>query len=1155
MANSKETNYGGKSFVVDSLTELYPRSTSKISALKSTITGINADNSSQLSTFKNNFSLSIDGSLEMSAEYEDDGKTIKNYTDVEAVVLYFRAGHNMIVTDIPSSAYSWYKYGSDDVLQEGGKTLRVTEVGKYQCFVTYTYKLSNVESMYSGDIGIQLGISFEVQYGTLSLYTYSDASTKSELLGSLDNLRWYPDLDAIDRTATYLWRKDSTDGGATWTYFRMTGDKGEKGESAKDSIVIQYQYSDSDIYAPVKFKTFVFGGKTVKFKTGLVGDNDDDDWSKNPVHNGKYKWMRVSYDNGKTWDYSVISGPEPSFFEVLSSKDTFRQNSRGAVVSEDTITFWTVRHNMNASDEFTWTVKATFTEDGETVEKVNAETGLIASDTDLTSDEITITVPYGFKPQSFTVYAKAGVYGDTLSKTITGEATGEIVATKLPTIDLGGSYIIQENMPTTLPDGISPLSDGDYCLVKLRLSSQDAADDEQGDIGKTYLVPARYTVDSTGVGSWVFSTEDYENHSEIMASVLQEVLANSQTVPSVSAMYAFIQSLVASNAFIKFLESTYIKVNAAIYGGAFSLDDKNNLSAPSGSTGFAIESNGQITANNIIVDGARIDNAEITDATVKGQLHADALWTSSAADNTDLSWMNAYTFQKDLWSQSKAYDKLSTANPSYKYQFQSIPVKYKSVEMDRFALVSAQPQPVDMIDVSGDGLQAGTQYSGTQKIYSSDGPVVALVGAIENKTDYPIWAVCSSTKGGSIDKVYVEHWSSASNPKKCWWYDSYNMWILPGECIGVYLDKKWTLIASTAYGYGQIRTYFNKGIPTLGYAKLGNISATAGGTEETSGEIISTTSSSYATIPYGVNAFDYVIRDFTGTGYNYGVGIIINNQKTKLATKSNSRLSGTIDCSPGDVIRFYVWATGYQSGSSDDREYYEGTATAYGCSLVYLPTSKKSTAMVGIKDTDTDQIQMILTIDTDPTMASDWKPSTTNLQISSYNSDENLEKVSGTTVCDKLFRGNSNYELNYTGHTNEIVVNGQKQGPFARMKKRTDSAEFEGTNGEEYNIYMLGANDNKGFYDSVVLNLYPADEQDQEQVRTKKLVPKTNSSTSEDPKTGISYDIGEEDNRYNTVYANELFSGSLKLDNLPTSSDGLATGQVWNDNGTLKIKT
>ena len=358
--------------------------------------------------------------MELSSGFEQDGVTQKHYTDITANVLYARGGHNMLVTNIPLDAYSWYELNVTEPIATGKKTIRIDKTGLYRCSVEYKYPINTLEpGMENVTIPILLTTVFEIKNGTIKLYTYSNAETRDELLRDLANLSWYPDPNAITSTKKYLWRKESTDGGQTWIYFRETGLEGKPGTGGSGGgagVIVQYQYSDSDREPPLRYIPFIFGGKLVMFKGNAIGDSNSDDWEENPVRDAKYKWMRVSTDGGKTWTYSVVTGPEPSFFELLSSKDSFRLNERGAVDKDETLRFWIIRHNMIGNEEVTWKVEPSIL----TYQVFN--------------DYINVVVPKGYTEQTVKVSVKVGKISEELSKVLYGEVNGTPVPEKLPTV-------------------------------------------------------------------------------------------------------------------------------------------------------------------------------------------------------------------------------------------------------------------------------------------------------------------------------------------------------------------------------------------------------------------------------------------------------------------------------------------------------------------------------------------------------------------------------------------------------------------------------------------------------------------------------------------------------------------------------------------------
>lgn len=583
---SKEQNLGGRAYVVDSIKEIRPKSSNIISRLNGSINSVVQNNNQNQDQIIKNFSLLIEGDTTIGYKIADDGKTIINETTLKAVVTYRRGIGAMQVTSIPDSDFKWVSFDTNKVVATGSTAVLSTP-STYIVSVDTEFLLSSVEPSQTNTIQLKLNTSVSIQYGTISLYTYSDAETRDELLLSLDNLRWYTNPYDIERDAKFIWRKDSSDGGKTWLYFRMeyegpqgpTGEQGQDGKPAPNTIV-EYQYSDSDREAPLKYIPFIFGGSRVNFKGGSIGDMNDEDWMANPPKKGKYKWMRVSTNGGKTWTYSVVTGPEPSFFEIESSKDEFRQNERGVVDKEDTLKFWVIRRNIPNESKTNWVV---------------TPSSLLPNQALIHDDEIIINVPVGFKDDSFTVSASIGMYSEVLSKTITGVAQGTSTPKKLRTIDR--SLEPPEPFPTTLEDGLSPIEDGDYLLVKIAYTDESSKERE------TALIPYRYYADidqSTGLPmGWRPSDNSGENHSEIMANCLQEVLAGPQTVPSFSAYYGFFQSLVANDAFIKFLSSEYINIKGAIYGGGYDKEGNNKT----GQAGTYISSKGLLKATRADISG------------------------------------------------------------------------------------------------------------------------------------------------------------------------------------------------------------------------------------------------------------------------------------------------------------------------------------------------------------------------------------------------------------------------------------------------------------------------------------------------------------------------------------------------------------------------
>ena len=189
-----------------------------------------------------------------------------------------------------------------------------------------------------------------------------------------------------------------------------------------------------------------------------------------------------------------------------------------------------------------------------------------------------------------------------------------------------------------------------------------------------YLIPYRYSEainPSTGkITGWVPTTAEYNNHSQIMADCLQEVLASGNTVPSTSAYYGFFQSLVANDAFITFLESQYLHIKGAIYGGGYNKDGVNEENKQ----GFHIASNGQLKASKADISGKLAcfteqgDKVFETDSVVTDyslKTPTPYLWDMNELCNViDKRWRinfanqecTAYKFEKDTLMEFPTYN-------------------------------------------------------------------------------------------------------------------------------------------------------------------------------------------------------------------------------------------------------------------------------------------------------------------------------------------------------------------------------------------------------------------------------------------------------------------------------------------------------------------
>lgn len=251
MGNSKEINFGGKSFVVDNLIEIRRnkyRTTGTLStvgyAVETMATQLQEKRKEQ---FLSNITLVVSGSRSLADGFMADEDSTTGYTSLEAHVFY--TGNDQMV-EIPiyqSKAFTWSKLDETEPLASRSKTATITEPGEYQCTVNFTVK--DISKYIGGSNIIEVDVSkvtaFTIEYGTWKMYATSNESS-SEKIQSDTTLEWYKDPDKIDDPKLYLWRKETTNGGASWMYFRDTGLSGEDGETLSFDVsrtLVEY-YAD-----------------------------------------------------------------------------------------------------------------------------------------------------------------------------------------------------------------------------------------------------------------------------------------------------------------------------------------------------------------------------------------------------------------------------------------------------------------------------------------------------------------------------------------------------------------------------------------------------------------------------------------------------------------------------------------------------------------------------------------------------------------------------------------------------------------------------------------------------------------------------------------------------------------------------------------------
>lgn len=167
----------------------------------------------QLSDFLKNYYISVSGSRE-----------VLNGVQISAGI--YRNGIEQSNPEyIDGSNYTWRRVDeADSWTPRTGKSIIIStsDLPVSPCRFSVTWKDAD------GTTGESLSIVFEVQYGTIVEYAWSNALTAEDLLAMMPSA-WSSTPAEQPAGVKYLWRRESSDNRKTYTYFRTTGEQGEQG--------------------------------------------------------------------------------------------------------------------------------------------------------------------------------------------------------------------------------------------------------------------------------------------------------------------------------------------------------------------------------------------------------------------------------------------------------------------------------------------------------------------------------------------------------------------------------------------------------------------------------------------------------------------------------------------------------------------------------------------------------------------------------------------------------------------------------------------------------------------------------------------------------------------------------------------------------------
>ena len=540
-----------------------------------------------ISDFQRNYTINITGNREVL-----DGSQL-------TAGIYRGGTEQMNPEFIDGSNYTWRRLDeTESFTPRNGKSVLITseDLPVSPCRFSCTWKDAEEQE-------VSLSIIFELTWGTIKEYAWSNALTVEDLQGMMPSA-WYdmPPLQPSDMK--YLWRRESTDKGKTWQFFR---------ENGADGGAPQYFYKYTKTDAP---DAYIGGGALFAYRNRLFAVGKTllgagmagwaDHVPQGPQYQDDYLWMKIVHADGT---YDIIppaqKGENAKDIRIVASIDSYQLSTRGMVLIDQEFTFALQRWYVNGTA--TWTVDPD-------PQSVPNDLEIIPQDN---PDILKLKIKAGSYLESFLVSVSVEGFEATRDLRIIGINGGEESAWyfKVYPLDPNGELPVynretgvvtmgNSSWPPASPEG--ELITGDYILYKTKVI-QNASDTE----GHVEPIPY-YFVRGEGTGDdgkWVMLDENSPYYSEAMGTMLADVVRMPDMPVTVGAMYGFFENLAAYNAFIENLFAHSIELqdkngeigdihSQGYYRGAWQ--------DPDISSGFYLGADGYAELFRVILRDARI---------------------------------------------------------------------------------------------------------------------------------------------------------------------------------------------------------------------------------------------------------------------------------------------------------------------------------------------------------------------------------------------------------------------------------------------------------------------------------------------------------------------------------------------------------------------
>lgn len=373
---------------------------------------------------------------------------ITDTVTVKAKLYWYKNGAYQDVTDstdYKDSEFKWYDPKTPDSIIATGRTCTITlsqlgGISPHQFVLEFEHDYYGVIPS-RDDANVKIQAFFNIYYGTVIQYAYSDASTIEELKKDA-YLQWFDYVKENENGKTYLWRRETSElnkdiSARTWNYFRETGLKGETGkdgatgENGWSQATIQL-FRRSDTIPTEKPLALNYAFRTGALSSGVVGKTLLEclnGWSQTVVAGTSplYVIYASAFNNTETdpidtndWTPAAVlseNGTKGENGYTVANVVLYKRFATQPATPSETITYnfyiGTIQGNLDGwSKDFP-------ADDGNPLWVTNATASTIVSDSNKTDD---ITPSEWSTPQIMAKNGEKGDKGDTGAKGDTGEA-------------------------------------------------------------------------------------------------------------------------------------------------------------------------------------------------------------------------------------------------------------------------------------------------------------------------------------------------------------------------------------------------------------------------------------------------------------------------------------------------------------------------------------------------------------------------------------------------------------------------------------------------------------------------------------------------------------------------------------------------------------